>query len=90
MDDVGLLGGAESAQLRNRHRVKADETSRDRVVITLFSTLSSLQPVRVTKRSLVSTTPPSEKHRGMGYFKGMGIGSRNVRVLVLGRRVLLR
>ena len=66
MADVGLLGMAESPQPRNRHMAKADETSRDRVVITLFSTLSSLQPVRVTKRSLVSATPLSGEHRGWG------------------------
>ena len=73
MDDVGLLGGTASAQPRNRHRAKADETSRDRVVITLFSTLSSLQPVRVTKRSLVSTTSPIGKAPGVGYLEGMGM-----------------
>ena len=64
MADVGLLGMAESAQPRNRHRAETDETSRDRVVITLFSTLSSLQPVRVTKRSLVSETPHRENTGG--------------------------
>ena len=80
MADVGFLGMAESAQPRNRHMAKADETNRDRVVITLFSTLSSLHPVRVTHRSLVSATPPPRKHTRVGYFDGMGIGRRSVKV----------
>jgi hypothetical protein len=71
--DVGLLGMAESPQPRNRHMAKADEMSRDRVMITLFSTLSSLQPVRVTKRSPVSATPPS------GRLGGRVLGGRGYR-----------
>ena len=67
MAGVGLLGMAESAQPRNRHRAKADEKSRDGVVITLFGTLSSLQPVRVTKGSIVSATP-HRKGTGAGYW----------------------
>jgi len=39
---------------------------------------------------LVSATPPIGKAPGVGYFEGMGIGSRSVKVLVLGRRLLLR
>ena len=66
MDDVGLLGGTESAQPRNRHRAKADDPSKNWAVITLFSTLSSLQPERMTQRSLVSAIPPSGRHRGWG------------------------
>jgi hypothetical protein len=57
VDDVGLLGGTESAQPRNRHRAKADDPSKNWAVITLFSTLSSLQPERMTQRSLVSAIP---------------------------------
>ena len=40
--------------------------------------------------SLVSETPHIGKAPGVGYFKGMGIGSRSVKVLVFGGRVLLR
>jgi len=61
VDDVGLLGGTESAQPRNRHRAKADDPSKNWAVITLFSTLSSLQPERMTQRSLVSAIPPIGK-----------------------------
>ena len=39
---------------------------------------------------LVSAALPIGKPPGVGYFKDMGIGSRSVKVLVFGRRVLLR
>jgi hypothetical protein len=39
---------------------------------------------------LVSATPPPRKHTRAGYLDGRGIGSRSVKVLSLGRRVLLR
>ena len=36
---------------------------------------------------LVSATPPNGKQLGVGYVDGMGIGSRSIKVLTLGRRV---
>ena len=90
MADVVLLGMAASAQPRNRHRAKTDETSRDRVVIMLFSTLSSLQPARVTKRSLVLATPPSGRHRG-GVLVTVGVCLQGaVAILPMVRRRFLR
>ena len=42
------------------------------------------------RASLVYATPPIGKAPEVGYLEGMGIGSRSVKVLVFGHRVLLR
>ena len=69
MNDVGFWGGTESAQPRNRHKAKTNETSKNWIVVTLFSTLSNLQPMRVTQRFPVSGTPHIAKPPGWGAFR---------------------
>jgi len=39
---------------------------------------------------LISATPPDGKQQGVGYVEGRGIGSRSVKVLPIGRRLLLQ
>ena len=84
--DLGKIGGLEKRISTNSNRLQIRYAS--------YSANQWLSPMVETPSNegvfLVSATPLIERAPGVGYFKGRGIGSRSVKVLVFGRRLLLR
>ena len=71
-----------------------DESDGLEIRYASYSAIEWLDPIKEAPSNegafLVSATPPNGTAPGVGYLEGSGGLSRSVKVLTLGRRVLLR